>query len=529
MTPIELKGKDGHFFPDHDDFLIKPELNSKDKDLTNLFKEIKRTHEEGQSGESQLPVYSSEAVKTNDDPSKMGPKSNLQSKITIPPQIYVGFDEDQQPKISIGREAPVLKNLVLSGGGAKGIVYPAFLKEFNKDVGLINSIQQVAGTSAGALMAFLISAGVTIDEIDEFSNKLNILDELKEKIESPINKEIVLGNGILPALKLRETIVNLTAKPTYDYYKSHIKNSPVIINKIQNDPKGADFLKRAEAGFSLGITFYDLKILHELEPKMFKLLNVTSYDKDRKKKVFFNAEKTPDINCFEAVVASMSLPFIMKSVFLDLKDGKGKRNLMDGGVATNIPLEFFSKKEGYNPAETLVLHFDNGGAAHAKLHSGHKSLMYRIFLIILRVFGKLFLGIQNFDTIDKDAKKLKLHGFNAFVVPHGDIRTIDFNILIDSPRCQRAIQQAKKAAAMYATLSSPGHLVQEEYNNICKAINSLSFEELKALFSIANDKIRMAEVKIEGGKEKLINVEKLHIEIMFYMNIILEYQKRSKK
>ncbi|GAB1601046.1 uncharacterized protein LOC115216501, partial [Argonauta hians] len=59
------------------------------------------------------------------------------------------------------------ENLVFEGGGNKGIAYCGCLKVLEQ-VGVLNKTKRVSGASAGAMLAALISIGVSSDEILEY-------------------------------------------------------------------------------------------------------------------------------------------------------------------------------------------------------------------------------------------------------------------------------------------------------------------------------------------------------------------------
>ena len=58
------------------------------------------------------------------------------------------------------------KNLVFAGAGVKGIAYAGVLEEFER-IQLLNNIKKVGGTSAGAIIALIISLGYSAKEIKE--------------------------------------------------------------------------------------------------------------------------------------------------------------------------------------------------------------------------------------------------------------------------------------------------------------------------------------------------------------------------
>ena len=64
------------------------------------------------------------------------------------------------------------KNLVFEGGGVKGIAYVGALEVLEKE-GILQNIERVAGTSAGAMVAVLVSLGYTANELKDILWKIN--------------------------------------------------------------------------------------------------------------------------------------------------------------------------------------------------------------------------------------------------------------------------------------------------------------------------------------------------------------------
>ena len=64
------------------------------------------------------------------------------------------------------------KNLVFEGGGVKGIAYVGALEVLDRE-GILNDIEKVSGTSAGAMIAVLVGLRYTADEVKEILWKLN--------------------------------------------------------------------------------------------------------------------------------------------------------------------------------------------------------------------------------------------------------------------------------------------------------------------------------------------------------------------
>ena len=59
-----------------------------------------------------------------------------------------------------------IKNLVFEGAGIRGIAYCGAIKELEKKQ-LIPGIEKLGGTSAGAIIALMLSLGYTGDEIKQ--------------------------------------------------------------------------------------------------------------------------------------------------------------------------------------------------------------------------------------------------------------------------------------------------------------------------------------------------------------------------
>ena len=82
------------------------------------------------------------------------------------PQMF----KTEDGHFNLVRKAPQIENLVLKGGGAKGIGYPPALREM-AETGMLDGLKQVVGTSAGALTAVAVSVGLTTEELQDFTNQ----------------------------------------------------------------------------------------------------------------------------------------------------------------------------------------------------------------------------------------------------------------------------------------------------------------------------------------------------------------------
>ncbi len=60
--------------------------------------------------------------------------------------------------------APTIKGLVLSGGGARGIAYPA-MQQAMEENGTLQNITHISGASAGAMTGSFMAIGYSSEEI----------------------------------------------------------------------------------------------------------------------------------------------------------------------------------------------------------------------------------------------------------------------------------------------------------------------------------------------------------------------------
>ncbi|MBR4917963.1 MAG: patatin-like phospholipase family protein [Bacteroidales bacterium] len=67
------------------------------------------------------------------------------------------------------------KNLVFEGGGVKGIAYVGALEVLDRE-GILNDIERVAGTSAGAMVAVMVALRYSAEEVMQVLRTLNFKD-----------------------------------------------------------------------------------------------------------------------------------------------------------------------------------------------------------------------------------------------------------------------------------------------------------------------------------------------------------------
>lgn len=223
-------------------------------------------------------------------------------------------------------------NLVFEGGGVKGIAYVGVLEAITKiplknngePIDLIKDIKRVAGTSAGAITALLVSLNYSVEEIK------------KELSEIDFNK-------FADKPTLRDQLINLPDRlckgEHYIYEGSEILSwvHSVIEKKLRKPT----------------VTFKELKDLG------YKELYIIGTNITKRAVEIFSPEHTPDMPVDIAVRASMAIPFVFKGIRFSINnkvyDPNGKDLYVDGGIISNYPIEIFDNKKYIIDKEYLKL------------------------------------------------------------------------------------------------------------------------------------------------------------------------------
>lgn len=224
------------------------------------------------------------------------------------------------------------RNLVFEGGGVKGIAYGGALSELHNK-GVLNSIQRVAGTSAGAITAVLLAVGYSHEEVSEITAASDF-----ESFADDSFGFIRDANRFLKEYGLHKG----------DTFKQWMGN-----------------LIKAKCGKKT-LTFSELKDI----PGSLDLYLIASNLSEQMAQIF-SAEHSPDVPIRDAARMSMSIPLYFKCV----RHGPNKDIMVDGGVAWNYPINIFdNKKYLSNP--------NNGQAVEYNASSGfvfnHETLGFRL-------------------------------------------------------------------------------------------------------------------------------------------------------
>lgn len=237
------------------------------------------------------------------------------------------------PALAFSQNNYPYKNLVLEGGGVRGLAYAGAL-DVLEHKGVLDHIDKVAGSSAGAIAGLMISLGYTSKEIDSVLQTLKI-------------QEFNDGKDIFGKIK--------RIKKEFGLYKG---------DKIEKWLADLIYCKTGDSN----TTFLQLHQLHE-KNKEFKDFYCTGTNVSQQQLEILSWEKWPEMKLRTAVHISSCIPFYFKPVPIDsmgneasLKDTLCNYNLyVDGGTLCNYPVSMFDSVTGggnplisdnviYNPA-----------------------------------------------------------------------------------------------------------------------------------------------------------------------------------
>jgi NTE family protein len=240
------------------------------------------------------------------------------------------------------------KNLVFKGGGIRGIAYLGALEVINEK-GLLAQAENVAGASAGAITALLVSLGYSFEEIKERANALDY-KKIQQEPVNPSDKPY-LTDELKTIYPTPRGIVSMIMNPidTYNQANTYLGRAVNLQRRFglySNEYIYNWFGDQIEEKCgNRKATFADL-----VETEGCKNLSVTITNIVLKSTHICNANHTPDLEVAKAVLASMSIPMFFEAVFIDDKDIQGL--FADGGVMHNFPISIYDYENQPNP-ETL--------------------------------------------------------------------------------------------------------------------------------------------------------------------------------
>ncbi|KVU59665.1 hypothetical protein WK68_20325 [Burkholderia ubonensis] len=277
---------------------------------------------------------------------------------------------------------PPIERLVLSGGGAKGAAYPGAALAL-EDGGVMPAIKSISGSSAGAISAALLAAGVSGGEFRDLSNSMDFLDLIRQRVGPPLFQAARHINEDL----LREIFKSIGRRAPF---ARNIASGLVLLSNMQTSAPALEQLLKNETRASIlrhlaahtateghsfavdeirtrlegggDVTFSDLRRLSQCIPAIKDLrCTGTMMEKKRPQLMVFSADTTPDLSIARAACISGSFPF----VFAQPREMTpfGTAHYQDGGVMLNVPASEIFVPESVNRTlphpDSLILTFMN--------------------------------------------------------------------------------------------------------------------------------------------------------------------------
>ena len=257
--------------------------------------------------------------------------------------------------------------VALSGGGIKGFAHVGAL-EVLKERGLLNSVQEYVGISAGALCAFCICIGCSLTDIRTIISRLDF-GSIRD-----IDPETILN---FPDTFGMDTGANL---------------EKLLVALLKG--KGLD----------PHITFQGLA-----DKETGPALRVYATNMNTCMAQEFSASVSPDSEVRFAVQASMSVPIY----FTPLKDPRSGHIFLDGGIMNPSPFRYLTYEE---QAHTLAISF---GDSHKP-----KESITNLYEFIYQ----LYYALDYQDCVELKRQ----WPANTIVIHCGRLNIIDFEVASDS-------------------------------------------------------------------------------------------------
>ena len=208
----------------------------------------------------------------------------------------------------------IYKNLVFKVGGVRGVAYMGAL-EVLEEYGVLQDLERVAGTSAGAIAATLVSLRKNSQQTFELFNSLD-LSKVPQKSINDNGRNIVLLKNSANYSRLFEKFGWFSSQYFQDWL------GEVIAENCRGNRR-ATFRDFQEYGFR------DLHVI------------ATNLSQHRAEE--FSIVTTPDVAVVDAVRMSMSIPLYFEALQFDGKRFGNGDYYVDGGLYNNYPVHVFDQ------------------------------------------------------------------------------------------------------------------------------------------------------------------------------------------
>lgn len=313
------------------------------------------------------------------------------------------------------------KNLVFKGGGIRGIAYVGALEILEK-YGILSQIERVAGTSAGAITATLVSLRISYKET------LAKLRSLDFSSIPQIRTSQTKSHELLSSLGLRNGELVCTSRliNEYGWYSSQYFY---------------DWLQDTIAIYCDGngrATFA------EFEERGFRELSIVATNLSKRRPEVFSNATTPHVAVADAVRMSMSIPFYFNALRFDGHQFGDGDLYVDGGMYNNFPIQIFDDPiyALKNPWYLKGINWQTLGCylypeqTEEKLRKETNSLRDYLELTVSNFFDAFQAMSYENSSLDQ-RRTIKINDCG--------ISPVEFNIPLDSPLYFRLINSGRDA------------------------------------------------------------------------------------
>lgn len=262
--------------------------------------------------------------------------------------------------VEVSMKPPPISELVLSGGGAKGVAYSGFVDTLETS-DVMDLIRMISGSSAGAISAALLASGMSHADFDRISDEISLISLLNSAdpdVAALQDKWSRLGER-LKSIPLAQLICDLVPR-------LGSKGMP-LEDLIRKESCAALLQRCAEAKTPLSeraqqviasirekrfITFADLAVLSQEIPQI-KTVEITgtAMFKEGAQLVVYSDKTTPDMDIAMAAHASAALPVVFSKPTTQGQpfQQRGETTAVaDGGILNNTPISAV-----YNPTSQM--------------------------------------------------------------------------------------------------------------------------------------------------------------------------------
>ena len=308
------------------------------------------------------------------------------------------------------------RNLVFKGGGVRGIAYMGAV-EVLEEYRIVENIERVAGTSAGAIGATLLSFRLSIPETKELFNSLDF-SKIPQSATKPRRFKV-------PRFAEEESYRRFITK--YGWYSSeYFYQWLESIIADQCDGNG-------RATFA------------EFQDRGFRALYIIAANISRQRPEIFSTTHTPDVAVADAVRMSMSIPIFFESLRFDGKSFGDGDYYVDGGLFDNFPMHIFdspdfsgrtwSFRDGIN-WETLGLFL----YPDRYLHPSDPEIPTNVWEYLMLAFRNLY---QSYELSYYETSTVDQH--RTIEISDRGIATTDFDISLDGEKYNLLYESGKEA------------------------------------------------------------------------------------